>query len=471
MKLTDWTVILGAPVASAKIIGAVVYGRHGDRTPKAMGSPELTILGRNQMFSAGDYHHNRYISNSSDYYLDGIDATENLTQYMSATNIGGSAVLFDSATTFNQALFPKVADESITLVNGSEYSDPMDGIQYVSLFAAAPGSSDFVYLDGNNDCPAWTTASKSYLQSESFKATNASTAEFYAGFKDLIQSLNPKTSVKYNYGGAYDVFDILNYGMNHIASVADQVTEEEYFQLRTLADTYSWNLIYNESQPLRGIAGRTMLAQIQDQISAIAANSGSNRKLAFIAGSYDTIQSGWFLMNIPQKNPGFYAIPDYAATMVFEVHESDSGDLTVQFGYRNTTLGEGAEYEMIPVFDFDSVDMDYTTFMNKMNDVTLNDISEWCTQCDAWSLDICASTKTLQDTQAQLSALQTSTDDELSAAAGGGIGAGVTIGVFAIAGVLFYLFRRNKKSAALSKETLPVVERAMSESTKGSTLG
>lgn len=48
-------------VSAERVLGAYIFARHGDRTPKILGNTQLTDLGYSEVFMTGSYYHNRYI--------------------------------------------------------------------------------------------------------------------------------------------------------------------------------------------------------------------------------------------------------------------------------------------------------------------------------------------------------------------------------------------------------------------------
>jgi hypothetical protein len=51
--------------AGETILGAYLFHRHRDRTPKAILPVDLTDLGHSEVYSSGQYHRQRYIDTAA----------------------------------------------------------------------------------------------------------------------------------------------------------------------------------------------------------------------------------------------------------------------------------------------------------------------------------------------------------------------------------------------------------------------
>ena len=68
---------LAAAQSDMDVVAVLLWGRHGDRTPKTQaigveGSAVLTTLGANEVFASAQYFSNRYYNSSSPYFIQGI---------------------------------------------------------------------------------------------------------------------------------------------------------------------------------------------------------------------------------------------------------------------------------------------------------------------------------------------------------------------------------------------------------------
>jgi len=80
LKLAFSTALLAGLAAAQSdmdVVAVLLWGRHGDRTPKTQaigieGSAVLTTLGANECFESAQYFNNRYYNSSSPYFIQGI---------------------------------------------------------------------------------------------------------------------------------------------------------------------------------------------------------------------------------------------------------------------------------------------------------------------------------------------------------------------------------------------------------------
>jgi hypothetical protein len=64
---------VAAQSTSSEVIAVFLLGRHGERTPKLVGSTELTTLGRNQVFNSGSFFRSLYLNSSSPDFITGVN--------------------------------------------------------------------------------------------------------------------------------------------------------------------------------------------------------------------------------------------------------------------------------------------------------------------------------------------------------------------------------------------------------------
>lgn len=60
--------LLTSTDAAETLLGAYIFHRHGDRTPKSLPPTNLTSLGYSQVYSSGQYYRSRYLTSSSKIY-------------------------------------------------------------------------------------------------------------------------------------------------------------------------------------------------------------------------------------------------------------------------------------------------------------------------------------------------------------------------------------------------------------------
>lgn len=196
--LSALSLLAGADAAET-ILGAYVFHRHGDRTPKALPPTNLTTLGYEQVYTSGQYYRSRYLSGNSK--IRGINEDEvKLSQLQVQAPVDN--VLQNSAMGFLQGLYPPVRTVS-TLANGQSVQAPMDGYQLipVNTIETGAGSEDSGWLQDASSCQNAKASSNSYFDSDEYKKLAASTSGFY---KSLVPSINGVISAdQVTYKNAY----------------------------------------------------------------------------------------------------------------------------------------------------------------------------------------------------------------------------------------------------------------------------
>jgi len=128
--------LLAAADAAETVLGAYIFHRHGDRTPKALAPTKLTTLGYEQVYRSGQYYNSRYITGDSK--IKGIsEDTVSLSQLSVTSPVDN--VLQSSAMGFLQGLYPPVQTVQ-TLANGSDVSAPLSGYQLIPVNTIETGT-------------------------------------------------------------------------------------------------------------------------------------------------------------------------------------------------------------------------------------------------------------------------------------------------------------------------------------------
>ncbi|KAK1758590.1 histidine phosphatase superfamily [Echria macrotheca] len=444
--------LLGTAAAET-IYGAVVFTRHGDRTTKHYGAQALTSLGATQNFQVGGDYRARYITAGSPKRILGISEFNYVSSQVYAT-APDQGILLNTATAFLQGLYPPLqgldpAIASQTLNNGTNSTSPLNGYQYVALQGVNNNSPDTIWIKGDDSCPAYAEAAASFDDSAEFKTRLAETKSFYEGFYPDVQSVfDYKSPSDLSYAKAYDIFDLINVARIHNAtSPARDVTDEQLFQLRTLADSAEFGSNYNRSQPARSIHAETFLGGVLAQLNKTVTSAGK-LKLSVMAGSYDTFQAFFGLANLTNVNPDFFGLPAYASTMAFELFSDDDeaatafpadpdAALRVRFLFKNGTEGAMSSF---PLFGSGADSLAWPDFVGQTKTRAITSAAAWCGACGS-KVDFCAAYNVAEPT---------SSDDKggMSNAVAGVIGAVVTLGVVGLAGGVLFLLRRRRGGSA-----------------------
>ncbi|PSK59225.1 Lysosomal acid phosphatase [Elsinoe australis] len=446
---------LAATAAAETIHSVVVFSRHGDRTSKYFPVYQLTALGATEVYETGDFYRQRYLSNTSEFQIAGI-SSDRVVEPQVWASAPDQAVLYQTATVFLQGLYPPLNSinrgvSTEELANGTSTEDPLNGYQFILVHGEDDTSPDTIWIKGDEQCPAWTSASKSYRNTPSYQNLLNSTASFYSQFEPILNPIMGQGNVSYK--NAYSVFDLLNTASIHNASVSSEIDSSALDQARFLADQWEFNMNYNATQPLRSVGGASLAGGILSQMAAVVKSGASKQKFNLMAGSYDTFLSFFGLTNLTAASPNFFGLPNYAATLTFELFsEADNAsfpqnvndDLKVRFLFKN---GTGASLDAFPLFGQDQTSLSYGQFVSEMKGRAVNTVPQWCAMCGS-TADFCVAANQTADASAKgssgSSSSQGSSGSKLSNAAAGGIGAGVTLAVVAVLGGLAALLMRRK---------------------------
>ncbi|PPJ50441.1 hypothetical protein CBER1_05577 [Cercospora berteroae] len=455
--LTQHVLVLTAltgPVLGRTVHSVLVFSRHGDRTSKVFQNYQMTSLGARQCYNSGTFYRNLYISSNSTSRIRDVspDQVDNTQLWASAPD---QPVLYQTAESFLQGLYPPLS----TLSSNAEGSDaPLNGYQYVHVHGETDNAPDMIWLKDDDECPAYTAASKTYRDSEEFQTTLEDTSRFYAQFMDLLGPILGRENV--SYARAYDVFDLLNTAksQNVSSGVADQISEEDLARAKWLADEWEWNMNYSPSQPLRSISGSTLLGGILRQLTSVIEDNAAT-KFSLMTGSYDTFLAFFGLMGLPSQSPDFRGLPDYAASMAFELYsEADNAefpdqgdvdrDLRLRFLFRNGT-DEADDLMSWRLGGLESVDevggMRFGAFKEMVKGKAVLSVGDWCQKCGSLAEFCVAANATMETQQQQEQTTARDGNNGLSAAAGGGIGAGVTLAVVGVVALLVWALMSSKR--------------------------
>jgi hypothetical protein len=456
---------LAPAVVAETIHGVVAFTRHGDRTTRMFPGYSLTNLGAQQAYNSGQFYRQRYIAEDAEFQIANISAEEVRASqiWASAPNQG---LLYQTAVHFLQGLYPPLVelDQALateSLTNGTNFTGPLDGYQFILVQGQPASNKDSIWIKGDDACPVHISAQKSYLSTPEFYQVANDTADFYAQFEPLLGEILAEDGVGYR--NAYEVFDLMNVASIHNESIASEINPSDLAQLRYLADQWEFNSNFNATEPERMIGGKTMLGGILRQMNETFVAGGARNKFQLFSGSYDTFMSIFGLTNLTAVDSDFYGLPDYASTIAFELFTEDgtaeepasfpagdaaNDDLRVRFLFRNGT--DGTAINAFPLFDSAEMSMPYGEFRDRVSEVAITSVGDWCQTCGSLQ-DFCvAANQTAGESVAGGASGAGSSEGSgsgLSNAAAGGIGAGVTLAVVGvIAGVAALLMRKRRGS-------------------------
>ncbi|KAL9025792.1 MAG: hypothetical protein Q9196_005445 [Gyalolechia fulgens] len=444
----------------------------------------MTDLGANQVYSVGSFYRARYVEDGAPHKILNISSERYQPSQIWASapdqsvilsivkpmpielwggtfRLTGNKILLQTATNFLQGLYPPLGDLDHDLAvesNGSDTVSPSNGYQFIPIHGEPDEAPNTIWLKGDDGCPAYTRASKSYQTSVDFLSTVDSSRKFYSQFAEPLNNVMPAENVTYAH--AYDIFDLFNVGSIHNKSFASVVTTPQLSQLRYYADGLEWAHNYNLTQPARSIGGMALAGGILRQLNQTVSTEG-NLKFSLLAGSFDTFLAFFGLTNLTAANADFMGLPGYASTMTFELFTDgntttfprDTADLRVRFLFRNGT-DVSAPLTAFPLFGRAEDSISYDEFVGELGSRAISSVSEWCSTCQS-SDSFCS-----QDQYTSSSGYSSSSVNNDDGSAGltsvqaGVIGAMTTLGVLAIiAAAVFFCRRTSASSPPLEKRS------------------
>ncbi|KZM19385.1 uncharacterized protein EKO05_0002963 [Ascochyta rabiei] len=431
IALSTLSLLAGAEAAET-VLGAYIFHRHGDRTPKALAPTNLTTLGYEEVYRSGQYYNSRYITGTNK--IKGINQDiVKLSQLSVSSPVDN--VLQNSAMGFLQGLYPPVQTVQ-TLGNGSDVSAPLSGYQLipVNTIATGAGSEDAGWLQDASSCANAKTSSNNYFDSSEYQKTLAATKDFY---NSLVPVVNETlTADQVSFKNAYVVYDLINVAEIHNSSIpsSDVLTNETLHQLLTLANEHEYGLAYNASDNMRAIAGMQLAGEVLSYMNSTVTSKGAN-KLGIQFGAYATALSLFGLLDLPKANSDFTGVIDYASSLVFElVTNADvssgfpsTSDLSVRFLFHNGTASNTSQPTTYPLFGGSSDTVSWPDFQSKLANIAVTNSEQWCTKCGN-STGTCAAYAN-NNGDGVSSTQQKSSHNAISPAIGGVIGAMVTLAV------------------------------------------
>ncbi|OAL50905.1 phosphoglycerate mutase-like protein [Pyrenochaeta sp. DS3sAY3a] len=421
--------------AAETILGAYIFHRHGDRTPKALAPTNLTALGYEQVYTSGQYFRSRYLTGDSK--IRGINEdTVKLSQLAVTAPVDN--VLQNSAMGFLQGLYPPVQTVQ-TLANGQNVQAPMDGYQLIPIntVQTGSGSEDSGWLQDASSCQNAKSSSNSYFDSKEYKDLAAGTKDFYS---TIVPSINHVISDdQVNYKNAYVVYDIINVAEIHNSSIPNSsaLDNSTLHQLLTLANAHEYGLAYNASDDTRAIAGMQLAGEILTYFNGTITSQGA-KKFGIQFGAYATFLSFFGLADLVANSTDFTGVVDYASSMTFELFTTadisgafpTTQDLQVRFLFHNGTASNASEPVAYPLFGGSALAVSYDAFHDGLAKFAVQTTEEWCGKCGSTtgSCAAFASNNSNSNGSGSGSAKQ-SGGSGISPAIGGVIGAFVTLAV------------------------------------------
>ncbi|KAI9171316.1 histidine acid phosphatase [Paramyrothecium foliicola] len=370
-----------------EVLGVYIFHRHGDRTTKAYKPVKMTALGALEVEQSGAFFRRRYLESDGDARISDVSADTAVASELAVT-APIDPVLHDSALAFLQGLYPPTGNDE-TLANGTRVEAPLNGYQYIPVAgvddaATAEKAESNAWLQGNSGCGNAEVSSNGYFSSDEYRNTYDESLQFY---QDLLPVYNETFSKdKANFKNGYSIFDFVNVATIHNSSIPSEelLTNSTIDRLYSLASTHEWNLAYNNSEPIRAIAGSVLAGQIVDALEAVVEKKSNAVPFNIQFGAYGTFMAFFGLAQLPAASPDFYGICDYASSMAFELVTNATDpkpeDISVRFGFANGTANDDT-FNLFPLFGQRETTLSWTDFKSGMGDFAIKDSKHWCEVC------------------------------------------------------------------------------------------
>lgn len=263
------------------------------------------------------------------------------------------------------------------------------------------------------------------------------------------------------------VFDYVHVSQIHNQTIPsdDLLTNETVHQLQTLADAHEWGLAYNESEPVRAIAGAVLAGQILQALNTTLVaplNKTSAQRLTVQFGAYGSFMSFFGLANLTAASEDFRGIVNYASSIAFELVTNatvtgadapttiDPADVSVRFLFANGSASDSNVPQYFPLFGQSDTTISWNDFSAGMSSFAIEDTPAWCQACGN-TTGVCAASVTSSGSGS------TSTSSADSSNSKNGITPGIAagIGILSLFGLILVLavagfllgFRVVKKGA------------------------
>jgi hypothetical protein len=438
--------------SGTQVIATFILTRHGDRTAN-YGNPwnfteaadELTPLGKTMLYEQGQFIHSVYLDSSSTSVIKNISSIYSMSQVSALAS--DNEVILASANAFLQGVFPPTLNStdpsmSSTLANGTTIYTPLGGYQYIPI-NTMPDASD-IALDGWVDCTAMKQGFASFQNGQEWQDKQTQSQSF---FDILIPFLGGRPS---NLANVYSIYDYLNYQYTYNATIAQQLGQDNFLYLKSLANWYEYNTYGGNYDSINTIAGATFASQLWKDINTTITSTTKSPKFTYYADGFQTFLSFFDLYNLTDTNPEFQSITEFGSTLVFEISTQTNAE-SVQFSdyslrmlYRN---GTNAATQLVPygLFGMNSGGMPLDLFMGNISARSVNNLTSWCSLCDNTFSRGCQNLP------------QTCPSDRVSPIGAGFIGAAVALVVGGVVAT-FFLLSRKRASRYGGGETNSVIK-------------
>ncbi|KAI3548636.1 histidine acid phosphatase [Colletotrichum filicis] len=379
------------PAAAETVLGIYVFHRHGDRTAKKTPPVRFTDLGAYEVYTSGLEYGRLYVRENATHQIRNMSTDDVLPEQLSVTS-PTDVVLQSSANAFLQGFYPPSGTVE-ALANGSSVEAPLGGYQYIPVNAVATASTSTnaessEWLQGGSGCGKAVVSSNNYFSSPEYAAVDAESRDFY---QSLLPVINGTFGAKAaTFENAYSIFDLINVARIHNDSIPSDsiLTNATIRSLTDYANIHEWNLAYNESDPIRAVAGKVLAGQVLQALNATLkdAAKSSSVKANIQFGAYASFSSFFGLAQLQNVSADFQTVVDYASSMVFELVTNATSaspaadDVAVRFRFANGSAGIN-NLTVYPLFGQSETVLPWNTFVTQMRQFAIEDTKTWCTAC------------------------------------------------------------------------------------------
>jgi hypothetical protein len=364
----------------SKVLGVIVIARNGDRfnyyqdpNTYAGSDTETTALGEVESYQLGQLLRSTYLDSSSPSYIPGIrsDIVDNSELKVRVKAGTEGTVVFDSAISLLQGLFPPNPNNKIHLANETTVVAPLGGYQYVPVETVEPGNDRS--LEPWTNCPNFQKHIKDFYNSAEFKAKAKDADKFFSGVKDYVFG-RPATLEN-----AWNIYDFINTQLTYNKTYAHRLPPTFHEQARAFADFHE-NGVFSDKDiaGIGNIAGRTLLHTIINSLERISFN-GDPLQFLLIETTYQPFISLFHQTGMIKEHPEFKAIPNFASAIAIELRRGSPPDLRdfLRFRFKNGT-SEG--FKEAHVFGHHA-DIPLTEFIYRAENAAITSNRQWKEVC------------------------------------------------------------------------------------------
>lgn len=466
------------------VVGSLIFGRHNDRPAKP--ANYLTPIGAEAQYQIGQFYRERYfgLDSSNNKVSNDENKISSLDKdglwvngQLYAEAVSSNVILF-SHYAFLQGLYPPqdVAGTTVgnftlaEIANGTVLENPLDGYQYVQSNVQENATNGYIWTKGDVNCPASDAAIDEVEASDYFKQLTNESAEFFKSLSQFPFINETFEDSELNFKNAMNIFDEVWVNTIHNETVAKEFNDSMIDAIQFWSDKYQWTISDAQINKNLTIGAQALVGRITSKLNTT--KTQGTPYLNYLTGSFNTMYQLASIINLDIADSKFRTMPDYGATYVFELLNNTSNDTFVRFSFKNGTQ----EIETFPLFSSTSDVMSWDDFVSYSKAVSISKVSSWCDACgyaDISSdnvIDMCTSSSDLYEEAVKLKSEGVDISSykkpsSLSLADAGGIGAGVTIGVFAILGGLGFIFYKLRQNKNNKKPILPTDNTTLNSTT------